>query len=183
LVFAGTSSGRSIKFPIVSLLYFFALHPFSWQHLAVDFIDLAPRDVLNCALYKFMIGAVGMENLFRLTLIAVGIVNAFPLVGAIVPDVLSSLYGIPVNDPNLLVLLRHRAVLFGLLGGLMIIAAFDSSLYNIATLGGLISMLAYVFIVWQTGDYNSNIRQVMIVDIVASVVLLVAYLLYRRSTF
>lgn len=120
-----------------------------------------------------------METVFRITLIAVGLVNAYPLVAAFAPDMLSSLYGLQVTDANLLILLRHRAILFGLLGSLLMAAAFDSRLYTAAVIAGVVSMLAYILIAWQTGGYNANIGRVVIIDIVASVALLVTYALYR----
>ncbi len=35
---------------------------------------------------------------------------------------LEALYGVDIEDPNLLLAMRHRAVLFGLLGGLLLAA-------------------------------------------------------------
>jgi hypothetical protein len=116
-----------------------------------------------------------MELILRVTLFAVGVVNALPMVAAFEPSLLQRLYGLSVVDPNLLVLLRHRAVLFGLLGLLLMAAAFDAKLYNVAVVGGLVSMLAYVLIAWQTGGYNAQMNTVVIVDAVASVVLAGVY--------
>jgi hypothetical protein len=122
-----------------------------------------------------------METVFRITLLAVGIVNAYPIVAAVFPTMLSSLYGIEINDANLLVLLRHRAVMLGIVGGLLIIAAFDARLYTLAVVAGLVSMLTYVLIAWQVGGYNASIGRIGVIDIVAIIALVIAYLLYRLS--
>ncbi len=37
---------------------------------------------------------------------------------------LQTLYGVSIADPNLVILMHHRAVLFGLLGVFFIVAAF-----------------------------------------------------------
>lgn len=94
-----------------------------------------------------------VEGVFRLTLILVGIINAYPMIASFAPAKLTSLYGITVIDPNMLVLLRHRAVLFGLLGIFLIVSAFHSALYTLATVQAIISMMSYVFIAWQEGNY------------------------------
>lgn len=122
-----------------------------------------------------------METIFRITLLAVGIVNAYPMVAAVFPTMLGSLYGIEITDANLLVLLRHRAVMLGIVGGLLIIAAFDARLYTLAVVAGLVSMLTYVLIAWQVGGYNASIGRVGVIDIVAIIALVIAYLLYRLS--
>jgi hypothetical protein len=120
-----------------------------------------------------------METVFRATLFAAGTVNALPLIGVLGVARLESLYGIKVADSNLSILLRHRAVLFGLVGGLMQYAAFKPELASVATIGGLVSMISYAFIAWQTpGGYNSSIRKVVLVDMGASVALGAAGLMH-----
>ena len=48
-------------------------------------------------------------------LILVAAIHALPIMGVFAASKLAQLYGITVQDPNLELLLRHRAVLFGLL--------------------------------------------------------------------
>ena len=61
-------------------------------------------------------------------LIVVGVIHLLPLSGVLGGAQLFSLYGVPVDDPNLEILMRHRAVLFGLLGVFLVYAAFKPSL-------------------------------------------------------
>ncbi len=121
-----------------------------------------------------------MDTLFRATLFAVGTANAIPVIGALGVAQLEALYGIKVTDSNLSILLRHRAVLFGLVGGFMQYAAlFKPELAPAATFGGLTSMISYVLIAGRTlGGYNSSIRKVVLVDVGASVVLGAAGLMH-----
>ena len=48
-------------------------------------------------------------------LVLVAVVHALPLVGVLGAGKLAQLYGTPVQDAGVELLLRHRAVLFGLL--------------------------------------------------------------------
>jgi hypothetical protein len=68
-----------------------------------------------------------MGRVLSVCLFVVGVIHLLPLAGVLGASRLSALYGIAVAEPNLERLLRHRAVLFGVLGGLCI-AASPSSL-------------------------------------------------------
>ena len=103
--------------------------------------------------------------------VLVGLVNFAPVIGVISAGQLSSMYGVDVNTPDLETLLRHRAVLFGLLGSFLILAAFRQSLQLLAAIAGLVSMISFIVIAYLAGDTGSAINKVVIVDIVASIAL------------
>ena len=65
-----------------------------------------------------------------------GLINFLPVMGLISASRLQALYSIELSDPNLVVLMRHRALLFGLLGGFMIWSAFNPSLLPAAFIMG-----------------------------------------------
>ena len=67
------------------------------------------------------------------------------------PERLEALHGIAFLDPNLLVLIGHRAVLPGIVGGLLAIAAFAPRMRNVGSVAGLVSMLADVLVVGVVG--------------------------------
>lgn len=119
-----------------------------------------------------------MEIVLKGALILVGLINGYPVIGAFGSSAIQSLYGVAVEDSNLLMLLRHRAVLLGLLGGFLILAAFDKNLYLYAVIAGLVSMLTYIIIGFSSASYNAAIGRVIIIDIGASIILALAYLLY-----
>ena len=56
-------------------------------------------------------------------LILVALIHALPLVGVLGTDRLASLYGVSVAEPNLEILMRHRAVLFGMLAAFLTFCA------------------------------------------------------------
>jgi len=125
-----------------------------------------------------------MNKLISATLIVAGIVHLLPLTGVLGAERLQALYGLSLQEPNLLILMRHRAVLFGLLGVFLIAAAFLPALQLPALLGGLISVASFVGLGWSTGGYNAAIARVVWVDVVAAIGLLLAlgaYFLAPRS--
>ncbi|MGH1350723.1 MAG: hypothetical protein ACRBBN_07940, partial [Methyloligellaceae bacterium] len=67
-----------------------------------------------------------MHILSGAMLFIVGVIHLLPVTGVLGAGRLSALYGIEVVDPNLLILMQHRAVLFGLLGLFLVGAAFFS---------------------------------------------------------
>jgi hypothetical protein len=105
------------------------------------------------------------------------LVNLLPVVGVLSTSRLEGLYGLVVQDPNLAILLRHRAVLFAIVAGLLGLAAFHPPLRALAISAGLISMLSFVAIAGLVGEYNPLLRRVVLVDVVASLALIAAGLL------
>ena len=101
-----------------------------------------------------------------------GLVNLYPVIGVLGPDNLKALYGMAVKSADLLLLLRHRAVLFGLVGAFLIFAAFRPAWRRLALIFGLTSMLMFLFLAWPLGDHGKAIRQVFWVDVVAVIVLI-----------
>lgn len=59
-----------------------------------------------------------MQKLITVLLIIVGTIHILPLSGVVGGARLASLYGMSFDEPNLAILMQHRAVLFGLLGRL-----------------------------------------------------------------
>ncbi len=113
-------------------------------------------------------------------LLLAGVVNTLPLIGVLGGERLQALYGLGFDDPSLRILMRHRAVLFGLLGGAMIAAAFIPAWRLPLALAGLASMLSFIAIAALEGGGNAAVRRVVITDVMASVLLAAALLWARR---
>lgn len=110
-------------------------------------------------------------------LVVVGLINFLPLMGVISADKLAALYSVNVGDANMELLLRHRAVLFGILGGFIIVAAFVPSWQWLAIVGGLLSMVSFIVLAQQIGDYNAEIRKIILIDWAAIACTIVAAVL------
>ena len=103
-----------------------------------------------------------------------GIIHLLPLPGILGADQLRRLYGVAVDDASLRILLQHRAVLFGLLGALLVAAAVRPELRTLALIAGLASTVSILVIAGNVGGYNTLVGRVVAVDIVAVALLLVA---------
>jgi len=123
-----------------------------------------------------------MRAIVTLLLLLAAVVNLLPVVGVLSTSRLEGLYGVVVQDPNLAILLRHRAVLFAIVAGLLAVAAFHPPLRALAIAAGLLSMLSFVAIAGLVGEYNPLLRRVVLVDVVASLALVAAGLLSRVLT-
>ncbi|MDH4871712.1 phosphopantetheine adenylyltransferase [Pseudomonas sp. BN515] len=119
-----------------------------------------------------------MDKLISALLIVAGIIHLLPASGLLGAERLATLYGLSFSEPNLLLLMRHRAVLFGLLGALLVWAAFRPALQPVAMLGGLVSVLSFLLLAWITPGYNAALRKVVIADWVALACLALAVVLW-----
>ncbi len=62
-----------------------------------------------------------------------------------------------------MILMRHRAVLLGLVGGLTSLAAFLPQYQNIAFAAGFISVLSYIWLMMSVGGANPQLQRVFAV--------------------
>ncbi|MEL6193419.1 MAG: hypothetical protein AAFR66_15275 [Bacteroidota bacterium] len=121
-----------------------------------------------------------METVFRVCLLIAGIINSLPSILAFLPQKISDSYGIEIVDVNHELLLRHRAILFGIIGGIMIFSAISKKYYTLAVAIGMISMLSFVLLfLLMKGEVNPELRKVMYVDLIGIAVLLGGFILFR----
>lgn len=121
-----------------------------------------------------------METIYRICLGLAGIINAIPFLIAFMPGKIMGSYGIAVSDANLELLLRHRAVLFGIVGVLMIFSAVSKKYFDLAFIIGMVSMVSFVILFKMIpGEINIELTKVMKIDLGAIVILLVGYGLHK----
>jgi hypothetical protein len=126
-----------------------------------------------------------MRYLVSAMLVIVAIIHLLPLSGAIGSERLASLYGISFDEPNIAILMRHRAVLFGLLGLFMLFAAFAPRFQVAAFVIGFVSVVSFLWLASSVGGYNAAVGRIVTADIVALVCLIVgaaAYAYARHGT-
>ncbi len=119
-----------------------------------------------------------MKYLIAAMLVIPGVIHLLPLVGVLGNEKLASLYGIPFDEPNLSILMRHRAVLLGLFGALFVVAAFRPSLQPTAFVAGLITVISFLLLALLVGGYNEQIGRVFFADVIALFCLLVGGVAY-----
>lgn len=115
-----------------------------------------------------------MRFVIPAVLIAVALIHILPLAGVISASRLGQLYGVAISDPNLEILLRHRAVLFGLLAAFLACAAFRPALHGLALGAAWASVLSFLLLAYSVGGYNSALSTVIKVDWLAVGLLSVA---------
>lgn len=119
-----------------------------------------------------------MGLLYRASLFISGAINLVPAVLAVFPEKISKSYGVKVLNPNYELLLRHRAVLFGIVGTIMISSAITRKNQFLATAVGLTSMLSYVLLAQQvSGKINPELTKVFNIDIAASLILVAGFII------
>ena len=125
-----------------------------------------------------------MRYLVSGMLVVVGIIHLLPLSGVLGSERLASLYGVSLSDPNLIILMRHRAVLFGLLGAFLLLAAFRRSWQRAAFVAGFVSVVSFLWLASSAAGYNAEIGRVFVADIIALICLVVgvgAYAYVQRT--
>ena len=122
-----------------------------------------------------------MKYVIALLFLFPALINLLPVVGMLSEAWLVRLYQIEIDQPDVALLLRHRALLFGIVAGFLIAAAALPELRLAATLAGLASMVSFIVfaLMYETG--NASLVRVAWIDVVASVSLVLGYALHRMS--
>ena len=115
-----------------------------------------------------------MKIVISSILFILAVIHLLPVAGVLGSDSLTRLYGISVSDSNTQILLRHRAVLFAIIGLFLLLSVFKSEYQPIAICMGLISVASFLLLTWSIEGLNSEISRVVKVDWIALVLLLVA---------
>ncbi len=121
-----------------------------------------------------------MSRLITTMLIIVAIIHLLPVSGVLSGERLTVLYGLPFEEPNLEILMRHRAVLFGILGLFILYSAFKPKLYLCALIAGTVSVVSFLYIAWSVGGCNSQISRVYVADVIALVCIALASFAYLK---
>ena len=122
-----------------------------------------------------------MERAIQVLLIIAGLINFVPVVGVLSAETLAGLYEIPAPEGDLLILMRHRAVLFGILGALIFASVVRRHLRPTAIVAGLASMLAFIVLALVADGYGPKFQQIILADVIGSVALIGVLVLSSRT--
>lgn len=122
--------------------------------------------------------------LMTTTYIITGVVHLLPATGVLGARQLERLYRLEldVSQVELMLLMRHRAVLFGLVGALLMYAAWRPELRVVAGVIGLVSMLSYLMLLSMSPSVNDALLRVGLIDLVLSCALGAALMFELRAT-
>ena len=115
-----------------------------------------------------------MKIIVSSILFIVSVIHLLPVVGVLGSESLMKLYGVSISDSNTEILLRHRAVLFSIIGLFLLLSVFKTEYQLIAICIGLISVASFLLSTWSIEGLNSEISRVVKVDWVALALLIVA---------
>lgn len=117
-----------------------------------------------------------VELFLAMALALAGLVHLMPVVGVRSARRLQALYGVNADDGVTLLLLRHRALLFGVIGAAFLAAAFEPAWRIGAGVVALFSMLSFVVLA-RAAPSTPAIRRIVRIDWALSAVLGLALLL------
>jgi hypothetical protein len=118
-----------------------------------------------------------MQTISRILFFVAGIINLLPSMMAFLPSKIPSSYGVELLNVNYEILLRHRAVLFAVIGSLLIYTSLSKKQMEIAFTAGLVSMVSFIILYFLVGNgVNKELTNVMKIDIAGTVCLILAYI-------
>ncbi|HEX4878886.1 MAG TPA: phosphopantetheine adenylyltransferase [Limnobacter sp.] len=124
-----------------------------------------------------------MQTIVIAALVLVAAIHLTPGVGMFGPARLQALYGLDLAEPNIQLLMRHRAVLFAMLGVFLLACAFKPEWRLAGLLAGLVSVLGFLLLAkLGASAYTSEIERVVKVDLVALGLLVLGLLAHWRSS-
>ncbi|WP_194818752.1 hypothetical protein [Nocardia sp. XZ_19_385] len=123
-----------------------------------------------------------MRRLVGRALLAVtGLLNVVPAVGAVAPQGMYAAYGIAPAGRDLEVVLRHRAMLFAVLGAGLLVAVFRPAWRPFAVGANAISIGGFVVLVLVGGPVGPGLVRVAAIDVAALVALGASAVLLRAE--
>ncbi len=121
-----------------------------------------------------------MEKAITFCLVVVGLINFLPVIGFFSTQALESAYSVTLAGNDLAILMRHRALLFGILGAFILYAAFYPPYQPAAMIMAGASMIGFALLVLGIGEYNEAVAKVLFIDVIGILALLAAVLLKYR---
>ena len=107
-------------------------------------------------------------------LLLLALIHLLPVAGVSGGAALREGYGLGPLDPAELLLLRHRALLFGLLGAALLYALWRPSVRTPVLLASLLADLGFLLLAWPWQDLPTALQGVVKADVVAVALALLA---------
>lgn len=113
----------------------------------------------------------------------VAIIHILPLFGAQGNNALNKMYGLVIEESNISILMRHRAILFGIVAMILIYAIFFPMYRPMAILIGFVSVISFLILAWSVGGINDPLKRVVIADLIALISLIIATSAYLMQIY
>lgn len=105
--------------------------------------------------------------LVMLGLVVATVVHLLPTWGVLSNSNVEQLYGVAVEGNDLQLLMRHRAVMFGILGVLSLVALFRPALRTVALATAFASLAAFLLLAWLITPHGPEVARVVRIDVFA----------------
>lgn len=115
-----------------------------------------------------------MQILIMGGFLVAALINLLPVMGVMGAPHLERLYGVTIESSDMAVLMRHRAILFGIVGALLASAAFVPSFRWAGFSAGMLSMVSFLVFQALEGETNAELGRVALVDYVGIAALAIA---------
>lgn len=104
---------------------------------------------------------------WALGLSLLALIHLTPVIGVLGVDSLQRLYGIRAEGPDLQLLLRHRAVLFAIVGGVAVLAVCAPSYRTLALVICWVSVASFLLLALQHSGIGPALQRVWRIDLIA----------------
>src|SRR6478735_10808828 len=107
--------------------------------------------------------SAGRIRAARVILLIAGVVNVLPIAPLLDPDLLDTMYQVAPVEPTSEILLRHRALVLGLVGVALIVSVFRSSWRTAALVSAAVANGSYVGLTATGGEVSAAATRVMVI--------------------
>ncbi|MFB9904137.1 hypothetical protein [Allokutzneria oryzae] len=121
-----------------------------------------------------------LERVGRSLLAVAGLINAAPAVGAVSVAFARSTYGVEIAGPDMEVLFRHRALLLGIVGTTLVVAALRPGPRAAAITANAVSMGGFLVLALANPPVNAELTKVAWIDAAGLLVLAAGAVASRR---
>ncbi len=118
------------------------------------------------------------KKTISLMLLVIAFIHIVPVVGFLGAERLESLYGVVITSPDLEILMRHRAVLFGILGCFFVRAAFKPDYQPLAFTAAAATLFPFFYLVFGAENPNEALQGLARADLIALGCLCIATILF-----
>jgi len=122
-------------------------------------------------------GKRNMNIAILILLFVVGLINFLPVIGVLSAEKLMTAYAVDLVGSDIIILMRHRALLFGIVGGFIFFSLFKPAYQEAAMIMAGVSMVGFLYFVWAADGHNSSISKIAMIDVIGIICLLLAAVL------
>lgn len=116
-------------------------------------------------------------------LVVIGMLTASPSITALNPNSITALYGVALDNEAALLLVRHRQIMLGLLGAMLVCGAFFDSLRMMAITINVLSKSAFLGFSLTASTLTPELQRIVYFDVVSIVFLLMSTFIFLQPTF